>query len=244
MYESINSRVRKCGECMKEKVTAIIPARAGSKGIPNKNIIDFCGKPLIAWSIEQAIQSDYVEDIYVSTDGKEIAEISEQYGAKIIWRPSNLASDTASSESAVLHAIGEIEKRHIVKSVLFLQPTSPIRLSIDIDNAVRIFLNKSYDSLFSMCFLEDLCIWKKTQNMIQSLTYDYQNRGRRQDREPLLLENGSIYVFKTEILKTYNNRLGGKIGVYEMPFDRSYEIDNLNDIETCVYFMRKYYGGE
>lgn len=227
---------------MKGKVTAIIPARAGSKGIHNKNIIDFCGKPLLAWSIEQALQSDYVEEVYVSTDGKDIADISREYGAKVIMRPSILASDTASSESAIIHAVAEIEKLHSINTVLFLQPTSPIRLSTDIDNAIKIFFAELYDSLFSMSLLEDYCIWKKTGNDLQSFTYNYRDRGRRQDREPLFLENGSIYVFKTQILRIYNNRLGGKIGVYEMPFDRSYEIDNQNDVEICSFLMKKYYG--
>lgn len=228
---------------MKKKVTAIIPARAGSKGIHNKNIMDFCGKPLIGWSIEQALQSEYVEDVYVSTDGEEIADISIKYGAKIVWRPAELASDTASSESTILHAISNIEKRNVIQAVLFLQATSPVRLSTDIDGAVINFFDDSYDSLFSMSILEDYCIWKKTENGLQSVTYDYQNRGRRQGREVHFLENGSIYIFKPEIIKEYNNRLGGKIGMYEMPFDRSYEIDSLDDIEICSYFMGKYYGG-
>ncbi len=226
---------------MEKKVTAVIPARAGSKGIHNKNIIDFCGKPLIAWSIEQAVQSKYVEDVYVSTDGKEIAEISEKYGAEIIWRPADLASDTASSESALIHAVSVMKKNSEINAVVFLQATSPIRLSEDIDNAIDLFFENSYDSLFSMSVLEDYCIWKKTENELNSLTYDYLKRGRRQEREPLFLENGSIYIFKSEILMKYKNRLGGKIGMYEMPFDRSYEIDSMDDIEMCSYFMKKYY---
>lgn len=226
---------------MGKKVIAIIPARAGSKGIHNKNIIDFCGKPLIAWSIEQAVQSKYIEDVYVSTDGEEIAETSKKYGAEIIWRPSDLALDTASSESALIHAISVIKKKREINAAVFLQATSPIRLSEDIDNAVGMFFDSSYDSLFSMSVLEDYCIWKKTDNELHSFTYDYQKRGRRQEREPFFLENGSLYIFKPEILMTCKNRLGGKIGMYEMPFDRSYEIDSMDDIELCSYFMKKYY---
>ncbi len=229
---------------MEKKVTAVIPARAGSKGIHNKNIIDFCGKPLIAWSIEQAMQSKYIEDVYVSTDGEEIAEISEIYGAEIIWRPADLASDTASSESALIHALSVMKKKSEISAVVFLQATSPIRLSEDIDNAIDMFFDNSYDSLFSMSVLEDYCIWEKTENELYSLTYDYLKRGRRQEREPLFLENGSIYIFRPEILITCKNRLGGKIGMYEMPFDRSYEIDSVDDIEMCSYFMKKYYTSE
>jgi len=228
---------------VEKKVTAMILARAGSKGIHNKNIIDFCGKPLIVWSIEQAMQSKYVEDVYVSTDGEEIAEISKKHGAEIIWRPADLASDTASSESALIHAVSEVKKKHKISAVMFLQATSPIRLDIDIDNAVDTFFDNSYDSLFSMSVLEDYCIWKKKENKLYSFTYDYLNRGRRQERESLFLENGSIYIFKPEILINNRNRLGGKIGMYEMPFDRSYEIDSISDIEICSYFMKKYIRG-
>ncbi len=223
-----------------KSVTAIIPARAGSKGIPNKNIIDFCGKPLIAWSIEQALHSQYTKGVYVSTDGEEIAEISRRYGAQIIWRPEELSSDTASSESAIIHAISEIEKKYRIDAVLFLQATSPIRSDSDIDHAIKAFYGGGYDSLFSMSVLEDYCIWKQTGKELQSVTYDYRSRGRRQDRQPFFLENGSLYLFRPEVLLNDGNRLGGKIGMYEMPFDRSFEIDSMDDLERCSYFMKKY----
>lgn len=241
MMEKKSAYLNSIDKNAERTVTAIIPARAGSKGIHNKNIIDFCGKPLIAWSIEQAMQSKYIENVYVTTDGEEIAEISRKYGAKIIWRPADLASDTASSESALIHAISVIEERRVINTVMFLQATSPIRLIEDLDNAVDIFFNNLSDSLFSMCVLEDYCIWKNTENKLQSLTYNYLNRGRRQERESFFLENGSIYIFKPEILRKYKNRLGGKIGMYKMPFDRSYEIDSMEDVELCSYFMKKYY---
>ena len=106
-----------------------------------------------------------------------------------------------------------------------------------------VFFNNSYDSMFSMSVLEDYCIWKKENEKLNSFTYDYRQRGRRQDREQLFLENGSIYIFKPEILSKYENRLGGEIGMFEMPFDKSFEIDSMDDIEICSYFMKKYYGG-
>lgn len=225
-----------------KRIIAIIPARAGSKGITNKNVIDFCGKPLIAWSIEQALISKYVKEVYVSTDGGQIAETAKEYGAKIISRPDKLASDTSSSEDALIHAVDVIgQKTEKITAILFLQATSPVRLSQDIDGAVELFLKDELDSLFSMAVLEDYCIWKNMESGLSSLTYDYKNRGRRQDKEDLYLENGSIYLFKPEILKRYRNRLGGKIGMYKMPMDRSYEIDSINDVEMCSYFMRKYY---
>lgn len=222
-----------------ERFPVIIPARAGSKGIIGKNIIDFCGKPLIAWSIEQSLQSKHVSNVYVSTDGEDIARISERYGAKVIWRPKELASDTASSEDAILHAMKEIEKAEEYSTVIFLQATSPLRKKDDIDNAVEVFLRNSLDSLFSMALLEDYCVWKRVQGELHSFTYDYNNRGRRQDREPLYLENGSIYVFSKDLFYKVKNRIGGKIGMYEMPFDQSYEIDSERDIRICEFFMKE-----
>ena len=221
------------------KLPVIIPARAGSKGIKNKNIIDFCGKPLISWSITQALNSENVSNVYVSTNGEDIAKVSEEYGAKIIWRPAELASDTSSSEDAIMHAIKEIEKIEGFESVVFLQATSPIRRINDIDDAVAAFRDGKYDSLFSMAVLEDYCMWKEEGENLHSFSYDFKNRGRRQEREPLYLENGSIYIFKKELFFKEKNRLGGKIGMYEMPFECSYEIDSLKDIGLCEYFMRE-----
>ena len=105
-------------------IAAIIPARGGSKGIPKKNIIDFCGKPLIGWSIEDAIQSKYIDTVYVSTDDREIAYISIEFGAEIINRPVDISGDTATSESALKHAI-ITKKLYGCEYIVFLLATSP-----------------------------------------------------------------------------------------------------------------------
>ncbi len=226
------------------KCVAIIPARAGSKGIANKNIIEFCGKPLIGWSIEQAKGAKCIDEVYVSTDGEQIASIAEQFGAKVIWRPKEIASDFASSEEALIHAIDTIENGNEISRVVFLQATSPIRKTDDIDKAMLMFENGNYDSLFSMSVLEDYCIWKEVNGQIDSWSYDYKMRGRRQERDKMYLENGSIYIFTPEILRKNNNRLGGKIGMYMMSFNQSYEIDSIEDIPICEFFMKKCIGKE
>ena len=222
-----------------DSCTAIIPARGGSKSITRKNVVDFCGKPMIAWTIEQALGSKYISEVYVTTDDSEIADISRQYGAKIIQRPGNLATDASASEEALSHAIREIEKDKKIDVVVFLQATSPVREKEDVDMAVEKFFSERADSLFSAAILDDFCAWKIIDNKLKSATFDYKNRGRRQDRKPYYLENGSIYVTKPEIIKQYNNRLGGKIVFYLMPLWKSYEIDSLEDLELCSYFMRK-----
>jgi N-acylneuraminate cytidylyltransferase len=200
--------------------------------------MDFCGKPLIVWTIEQALASRCISRVYVSTDDAKITALAEKAGAKVILRPAALATDRSPSEKALRHAISQIEKKNPIDWVVFLQATSPVRGKTDIDAAVKKILSERADSLFSAAQLEDFTVWERKGRQWNSLTFDYKNRGRRQDRAPLYLENGSIYVFKPAILKKYNNRLGGKIAVYEMDAWKSYEIDRPEDLEICEYFMR------
>ena len=117
-------------------IVAIIPARGGSKGILNKNIIDFCGKPLIAWTIEQCLYSKYISDVWVTSDSQEILNIAEKYGAKTIKRPDSISGDLASSEAAWMHAIEIIQRDSKIDLVFAPQVTSPLREIQDIDNAI------------------------------------------------------------------------------------------------------------
>jgi CMP-N,N'-diacetyllegionaminic acid synthase len=222
-------------------IICIIPARGGSKGIRGKNLIDFCGKPLIAWSIRQAKASKLVNDVYVSSDSDNILSLSQSYGVKIIKRPKRLATDTSSTEEALSHAINQVQKttKQKIDLIVFLQATSPVRTTQDINAAIKLFMAKKADSLFSASAISDFCIWQSNDGGLKSITYDYKNRGRRQDRKPLYLENGSIYIFNAQTLAKYKNRLGGKIVIYPMPFWKSYEIDNPEDLELCSYYMKR-----
>ncbi|MDD5491123.1 MAG: acylneuraminate cytidylyltransferase family protein [bacterium] len=226
---------------MIKRVVAIIPARGGSKGIPGKNLLSFCGQPLLSWSIKQALSSKYISEVYVSSDDKEILDQAKRSGANPIRRPAALATDTASSEEALVHALEIIENKlgGKIDLVVFLQATSPLRIPGDLDQAIETLLREKADSLFSAALLEDFCIWRKAASRFRSFSYDYRRRGRRQERKPLYLENGSIYVFKPEVLKKYGNRLGGRITVSIMEFWKSYEIDSREDIAICAYFMKK-----
>lgn len=225
----------------KLNIVCIIPARGSSRGIPQKNMIDFCGKPLIVWSIEQARASQFIKEVYVSSDDRSILKVSKEAGVKTIERPQHLATDTSPSEDALLHAISHIQKseKQKVDLVVFLQATSPTRTSEDIDNAISQFLSKKADSLFSAVTLGDSCIWSVNKDGLRSLTFDYKNRGRRQDRMPYYLENGSIYIFKPQILKKLKNRLGGKIEVFVMEEWKAFQIDTPADVEICEYFMKE-----
>lgn len=220
-------------------VVAIIPARGGSKSIPNKNIFSFCGKPLLAWSIEQAKQSRYVCAVYVSTNDSDIANVASSYGAKVLRRPNEISGDLASSEEALTHALDQLGSKEKIDLVVFLQATSPVREASDIDDAIKFLIAQKADSLFSAAKLSDFCLWKKTHGRFTSYSFDYLNRGLRQGREPLYLENGSIYLFRPEVLRKYKNRLGGKIEAFLMPLERSFEIDTMEEIPLCEYFMQK-----
>lgn len=222
-------------------IVCIIPARGGSKGLPKKNIIDVAGKPLIVWSIEKALQSKYIANkVFVSSDCDEILSISMSYGAKCIKRPDDISGDKASSESALLHAIFEIEKEcGEIDLIVFLQATSPLRETKDIDNAIEKLINENLDSLFSASKLEDFFIWTYDENEnLKSLNYDFLNRKRRQDISEQFVENGSIYLFKPQVLFDYNNRLGGKIGMSFMEHWKMYEIDSIEDKSLCEYYIR------
>lgn len=214
-----------------QKIACVIPARGGSKGIPNKNIIDFCGKPLLQHSIEQAHGSKYIDTVFVSSDSEKILKVSKKAKASVIVRPINISTDNASSESAILHALKNLKEEYDI--IVFLQATSPLRISEDIDKCIEEFIKNKYDSLFSACLAEDFLMWENTSNGMNSINYDYKNRKRRQDKSAQYIENGSIYVFNKQGFIKNNNRLFGKIGISTMETWKMFEIDNKEDLELC-----------
>ncbi len=214
---------------------AIIPARGGSKGIPRKNLVPVAGKPLLAWSILQALAADTIESVWVSSDDEEILDIAIRYGASPILRPSELSSDDATSESAWIHSIDFIEARgQSVSCVVGMQPTSPLRSPEDLDKAVRLFKGGDFDSIFSAVEVEDFFVWRsEAENGTQPINYDFKTRKRRQNIEKRYLENGSFYIFSPKLLRAQNNRLGGKIGMSLMEKYKMFQIDNVEDVPLC-----------
>ena len=220
---------------------AIILARSGSKGIPSKNIINFCGKPLIQWSVEQALAVDCIDSVWVSSDGDDILDVAANSGANVIKRPAAISGDKASSESAWLHALEHIESiENRVNNIVGMQPTSPIRHSHDIKNALVQFHEENLDSLFSAVEIEDFFMWEVNNGQFESVNYDYLTRKRRQDIQKKYLENGSFYIFKSQSLKLSGNRLSGRIGSYLMPKYKMFQIDNLEDVKLCESIMRDF----
>jgi len=209
------------------RVLALIPARGGSKGIPGKNIKKFNNKPLIYWTINNCLNNHLIDDVYVSSDSEDILNIAIKYKAKIIKRPKNISGDKASSESAVLHAINNINKKY--DYVVLVEPTNPLKKNEDIDRALKKMKKENLDSLFSATQLIDFMFWKKDNKIYKSFNYNYKKRGIRQGREDnFFLENGNFYIFKPNIIKKYNNRLGGKIGVFLSPIYQYAEIDDIS----------------
>lgn len=226
----------------RENVVALIAARGGSKGIPTKNLADFCGKPLVAWSVEQARSAEGVASVWVSSDSEEILEVCRAHGAEGIERPAELSTDESSSEAAWLHAIDEIEARAGAPDlVVALQATSPLREPADVERGLHDFDAHGCDSLFSASRLEDFFIWRReADGTLTSVNYDYRDRKRRQDVAKQFVENGSFYVFPPALIRAEGNRLGGTIGMSLMEFWKSFEIDTAEDLETCEALMRHY----
>ena len=204
-------------------VVTVILARGGSKGIPNKNIVDVNGKPLVAYTIEASLNSK-VDQTWVSTDSAEIASIAHKYGAKVIRRPESLSRDRSTSESALLHFAEEIDFEHLV----FIQPTSPLLKSKYIDQGIDLL--EEYDSVFSAYTQHWVPRWTK-QLPSEPLGWEPAKRPRRQDAEEIYVENGSFYITSKKCLLESGLRFSGKIGVVEMPLGESYQIDTYEDLE-------------
>ena len=225
---------------------AIIPARGGSKGIPKKNIVDFCGQPLLAWTIACCRHCRLINGVFVSTDDSEIAAVAKRYGAEVVTRPPELSTDTADSESALIHALGSIEPkaRNPVDAVVFLQATSPLREPAELDGALAKFKVEKLDSLFSAAELEDMLIWREKAGRFQSWNYDFQNRKRRQDAVSegrQFIETGSFYISTPQLLLEKHNRLGGVISIWPVPFWKSFEIDSLEGLQLCEQLMKTHH---
>lgn len=222
---------------MARSILCIIPARGGSKRLPRKNVLPLCGKPLIAYSIEHAVKSCLVTKTVVSTDDTEIAEVAKACGAEVVWRPQAISDDFSTSESALLHALEEVEKTGFKPElVVFLQCTSPIRDKNDIDRAIETLDREKADSLLSGV-INTRYLWNQKGGAWTSINYDFKNRKRDQDLGVEMQENGSIYVFKPAVLRQHGNRLGGKIAMCEMDFWSSCQIDSAEDFSLCEWAL-------
>src|SRR5258708_19171023 len=199
------------------RTLAVVAARGGSKGIPHKNLIDLCGKPLIAWTVAQAGAARGVDVVAVSSDSDAILAAAEAAGAVGVRRPDEISGDLASSEEAWLHALDQLDgRRGPFGRIVALQATSPIREASDIDHALDAFAREKLDSLRSVCEVEDYFNWRVGKDGPEPINYDYHDRRMRQQIEKRYLENGSFYVFIPSLLRETKNLLGGRVGMHWM----------------------------
>ncbi len=209
-----------------QKILAIIPARGGSKGIPRKNIRLLAGKPLIAYSIEAALKSKYIDKVVVSTEDEEIAEVAKIYGAEVIKRPIKLAKDDVTLDPVIYHAMICIERKDDVRYdiVVTLQPTSPLLSAKTVDKGIEEILKGDYDTTISV-IAENHLYWKKNDGKYFPL---YEERKNRQYLSPLYRETGGFVISKRGAVKECN-RIGKKIFLFEVPKEESTDIDTFQD---------------
>ena len=211
---------------------AVIPARGGSKRLPGKNILDLCGKPIIAWSIEAGLNSSYIDKVVVSSDDDDILDTAKRFKAEIIKRPKQLASDTASSFDVVKHAIDNLESYDYV---VLLQPTSPLRNYQHIDKAIEFLEEKNADSIISVCEVNHSPLWSNTLQencSMNNFRKEEVINKRSQDLEKYYRLNGAIYICEiSKFLKEREFFLGENVYAFIMNREHSIDIDEKIDLE-------------
>lgn len=227
-----------------KSIIAIVPARGGSKGLPGKNIKELCGKPLIAWSIEAGLGSKYIDEVMVTTDSEEIAGIARRFGASVpILRPTELASDTATSFDAVKHAIHfyETELHQKFDYVVLLEPTSPLREKGDIDRMLEkiISMQDQFDAIVSLGEVhEHPSIMKKLgDNKIEPYCKELLMATRRQDNEVAYFPYGVAYIVKTKTLLEEKTFYPGRTTYHKIKRYQCYEIDDIYDFLAVENIM-------
>ncbi|HPM43314.1 MAG TPA: acylneuraminate cytidylyltransferase family protein [Candidatus Omnitrophota bacterium] len=201
-------------------ILGITPARAGSKGIPDKNIKMVAGKPLIAWTIEKALRSRLIDKYVVSTEDGHIAAMSKSFGAAVLDRPSALATDSIPTIDVLRHAVAEIP----CDIVVLIQATSPVRHEGLIDECIKDFLDNGYDSLATGF----ICTYVKYGD----------NSLRRQEIPGFFYDDGNVYVIKADLIKN-GDRYGKKIGNKVISRAENVEIDDTFDLWVADMILRE-----
>ena len=225
----------------KQKILALIPARGGSKGIKDKNIIPLAGKPLIAYSIEAAKKSKYIDSIVITTDSERIAEVAKQYGARVPFlRPDELAADTSKTIDAALHAIKTLKSMgENYDTLVLLQPTQPLRTTDDIDKAIELYYESGENGLVSISTVDDSPL------LIRSIDEDgklinllsQNSTCRRQDMPNYYKVNGCIYINKIDELNENTSFNDNKVP-FIMYKEHSVDIDELSDLWMAEYYLK------
>lgn len=213
---------------------AIVPARGGSKRLPDKNMLDLNGSPLFVWSVDAGLKSKYIDEVVVTSDDPRILSAAKKTSATIIHRPTGLASDTATTFSVVEHVISNTQHYDYI---VLLQPTSPLRNETHVDEAIEFLLRKSADSVVSVCEVDHSPLWSNTlsencsmSNFIPGSLFDK----RSQDLDTYYRLNGAIYICDTSrLIKEKGFFLKENIFAYKMNKNCSIDIDEEIDLEIA-----------
>lgn len=225
---------------------AIIPARGGSKGLPGKNIKELNGKPLIAYTIEAALNSKYIDRVIVTTDSEEIAEVAKKYGADVPFkRPDELSGDTASAIDVYLHATEFVMKEQTTKldKFMVLLPTAPMRTDKHIDDSVEFFMERNATTLVSVKEAETPITWymnKDNNDHIENAGFGVGNAvTNRQVNSKYYVPNGAIYILDYELLKTKRTYYCDNTVGFVMTAEDSVDIDTLTEFKFAEMLMRE-----
>lgn len=226
-------------------VLGLICARGGSKGVPGKNIRDFCGKPLIAWAIETAKLCPEIKDIVVSTDDENIAKVAKDFGAEVPFiRPALLAQDKTRQIDAIAHALAFLKDQgREYSAVALLQPTCPLRLPADVSGAISLMNTQNADTVITVTQEEGVMLstlYNLDENHQASLMFPTPQEGTlRQDYNPIYRRSGAVYILKPEYVLETGALYGTKICAYTIPKERAYDIDTLFDWELTSWLMQQ-----
>ncbi|MEN6348192.1 MAG: acylneuraminate cytidylyltransferase family protein [Syntrophomonas sp.] len=225
-----------------KSVLAIIPARGGSKGIPHKNIRNLAGKPLIAWTIEEAKKSRCIDRLILSSDDEEIIRVAKEWGCEVPFiRPAELAQDDTPGIDPVIHAINTLDE--IYDYAVLLQPTSPLRIVDDIDNCIRQCLRLGAPACVSVTEAQQNPYWmyKLDKDMRMSPVINQSSEiNRRQDLPRFYVLNGAVYVAEVNYLTEHKSFLTTATLAFPMPAIRSIDIDTELDFSICSYLAMEY----
>ncbi|MFT6904709.1 MAG: CMP-N,N'-diacetyllegionaminic acid synthase [Oleiphilaceae bacterium] len=225
------------------RVVALIPARAGSKRLVNKNLLPLAGKPLIAWTIEAALNSPEIDEVVVSTDSIDIRQVAIEFGASVpFMRPNVLAQDTATTDDVLLHSIEEL-KLSPADVIVLLQPTSPLRGFKDISRALSELNDNNVQGVVSVCECEHSPMWSNTlpESMLMGdfIKEDVAIK-RSQDLPVYYRLNGAVYAYRVAYLNKYKRRYYSKlIKASVMSTNNSVDIDNLLDFQFAEFLMQQ-----
>lgn len=225
-------------------ILGVVPARGGSKAIPRKNLAVLANKPLIAWTLEVALESGSLDRLVISTDDPQIAEIGKKLGAEVPFlRPTELATDTSTSMDVILHAIRWFDdnERYQPDYVLLLQPTSPLRTVTDIRESIKLALAKRADSVVSVCETHLHPLWMKGVNEEGRLVHLHPQSAaptRRQDLPSVFALNGAIYLALRTFLLSERTFVSDRTYAYVMPENRSLDVDTPWDLYLADLILR------